>query len=62
MSALNSVVLILAVRGAQKNMFQLLSLFPSEEAIKRGDKDSHPAVNIASQMHARVAHWQQGGW
>ena len=56
------MVLILVVRDAQKKMFQLLSLFPSEEAIKRGDKDYHAAVNIASQMHARVAHWQQGGW
>jgi hypothetical protein len=45
-----------------RKMFQLLSLFPSEEAIKRGDKDYHAAVNIANEMHARVAHWSQGGW
>jgi len=32
---------------------QMLSLFPSAEAIKRGDKDYHKAVNIASEMHAR---------
>lgn len=43
-------------------MFQLLSLFPSEEAIKRGDKDYHAAVNIANEMHNRYAHWSQGGW
>ncbi len=46
----------------RKKMFQLLSLFPSEEAIKRGDKDYHAAVNIANEMHNRVAHWSQGGW
>jgi hypothetical protein len=47
---------------AERKMFQLLSLFPSEEAIKRGDKDYHAAVNIANEMHNRVAHWSQGGW
>lgn len=47
---------------SKKKMFQLLSLFPSEEAIKRGDKDYHAAVNIANEMHNRYAHWSQGGW
>lgn len=47
---------------AERIMFELLSLFPSAEAIKRGDKDYHAAVNIANVMHNRVAHWEQGGW
>lgn len=39
-----------------------LSLFPSAEAIRRGDKDYHAAVNISAEMHARAAHWNNGGW
>jgi hypothetical protein len=42
--------------------FSKLSLFPSAEAIRRGDKDYHAAVNISAEMHARYSHWQQGGW
>jgi hypothetical protein len=58
-SRLNQALLRVVCR---KKMFELLSLFPSAEAIKRGDKDYHAAVNIANVMHNRVAHWEQGGW
>lgn len=37
----------------QQPVMEMLSLFPSAEAIKRGDKDYHKAVNIAAEMHAR---------
>eukprot|EP00285_Hemiselmis_virescens_P015440 CAMPEP_0173393086 /NCGR_PEP_ID=MMETSP1356-20130122/21906_1 /TAXON_ID=77927 ORGANISM="Hemiselmis virescens, Strain PCC157" /NCGR_SAMPLE_ID=MMETSP1356 /ASSEMBLY_ACC=CAM_ASM_000847 /LENGTH=53 /DNA_ID=CAMNT_0014351051 /DNA_START=17 /DNA_END=178 /DNA_ORIENTATION=+ len=46
----------------QKLDLTQLSLFPSAEAIRRGDKDYHAAVNISAEMHARAAHWNQGGW
>ena len=46
----------------KQQQFEMLSLFPSKEAIERGDKDYHAAVNIAAQMHARAARWAQGGW
>jgi hypothetical protein len=44
------------------NIFEQLSLFPSREAIQRGDRDYHAAVNISNEMHQRYAHWSQGGW
>jgi len=46
----------------KQQQFEMLSLFPSREAIERGDKDYHAAVNISAEMHARAARWAQGGW
>jgi hypothetical protein len=52
----------LLLNQTSEPIFEQLSLFPSREAIQRGDRDYHAAVNISNAMHQRYAHWQQGGW
>ena len=43
-------------------VFQMLGLFPSQNAIAMGDKEYHSAVNIGATMKARYNNWRHQGW
>jgi hypothetical protein len=44
------------------HVFQMLGLFPSQNAIAMGDKEYHSAVNIGATMKTRYSNWRHQGW